>query len=71
MVHAVKRHENGFITEPIVFSPNHHVEDVLDVNERLGFSGIPITGEFVFCLYKGMRISYPITFVLPTNAITV
>ena len=46
MVRAVKRHENGFITNPIVFKPTNIVEDVLDVKERLGFSGIPITGEF-------------------------
>lgn len=45
MVQAVKRHENGFITNPVVFKPTNVVDDVLDVKERLGFSGIPITGE--------------------------
>ena len=45
MVRAVKRHENGFISVPVVLGLDAIVADVLDLKARFGFRGIPITGE--------------------------
>ncbi len=44
-VRRVKRFENGFITEPVVLSPNHTIKDVDMLKEMYGFSGIPITED--------------------------
>lgn len=43
MVKRVKRRDNGFIYEPLTLSPENTVEDVDQVKESYGFSGIPIT----------------------------
>jgi IMP dehydrogenase len=45
MLKKVKRFENGFITDPVVLSPNHCIKDVIDIKQRLGFSGVPITED--------------------------
>ena len=42
-VDRVKRYENGFITDPKTLSPEHTVQDALDIKDRYGFMGIPIT----------------------------
>ena len=43
LVDRVKRFENGFITDPKTLSPDHTVQDALDIKSRYGFMGIPIT----------------------------
>ncbi|MDX2086181.1 MAG: IMP dehydrogenase [Candidatus Melainabacteria bacterium] len=42
-VRKVKRFKNGFITEPVVLSPQHRIEDVDRIKRNQGFSGVPIT----------------------------
>ncbi len=42
-VRKVKRFENGFITDPMVLSPDNIIADIDEIKEKYGFSGIPIT----------------------------
>lgn len=55
MVRKVKKYENGFITDPLCLRPEDTVAEVLEIKEKHGYSGIPITGESV-----GGRDSRPI-----------
>ncbi|GAA5915480.1 IMPDH/GMPR family protein [Sporobolomyces salmoneus] len=43
MVHAVKKFENGFITDPMCLTPSNTVADVWAIKDKHGFCGIPIT----------------------------
>jgi IMP dehydrogenase len=43
MVRKVKKFENGFIVDPICLSPEHTVQDVMDIKSKHGFCGIPVT----------------------------
>ncbi|KAL8283550.1 hypothetical protein RQP46_005653 [Phenoliferia psychrophenolica] len=43
MVRAVKKFENGFITDPVVLAPENTCADVWKIKEKFGFCGIPIT----------------------------
>ncbi|MCB1302704.1 MAG: IMP dehydrogenase [Leptospiraceae bacterium] len=45
LVEKVKRFKNGFITDPLVLSPQHKIADIYKVKEKFGFSGIPITDD--------------------------
>lgn len=45
LVDRVKRYKNGFITDPIVLSPEHCIQDIYAIKDRYGFSGIPITED--------------------------
>ena len=42
-IRLVKKYKNGFITEPACLSPAHTCGDVLELKEKFGYSGIPIT----------------------------
>lgn len=43
MVKDVKRFENGFITNPIVISPDMTISKIMEIIDKMGFSGFPVT----------------------------
>jgi IMP dehydrogenase len=44
-VRKVKRYENGFITDPMVLSPDNKISDIDCIKQKYGFSGIPVTED--------------------------
>ncbi|NLY74631.1 MAG: IMP dehydrogenase [Firmicutes bacterium] len=44
-VDKVKRSEHGVITDPIFLSPDHTINDALEIMERYRISGVPITSN--------------------------
>jgi IMP dehydrogenase len=47
-VRRVKRFENGFITDPIILSPENTIADLDLIKDKHDFSGIPITQDGTF-----------------------
>mmetsp|Transcript_1835 Transcript_1835/g.2907 ORF Transcript_1835/g.2907 Transcript_1835/m.2907 type:complete len:506 (-) Transcript_1835:140-1657(-) len=43
MIDRVKRYENGFILDPAVLSPDHTIQDLDDLKDRMDITGVPIT----------------------------
>jgi IMP dehydrogenase len=48
MVRKVKRFENGFITDPVVISPQTTVGEAIALKNKWGFGGFPVTGRLPF-----------------------
>jgi len=45
MVRRTKRFKQGCITDPIVLSPEHTIDDVIRIREQYGYKTIPITED--------------------------
>lgn len=50
MVRKVKRYENGFISDPVVLSPDTTVGEAQALKEQWGFGGFPVTGMLILFL---------------------
>ena len=45
LIDRVKNFKNGFIMSPKTLAPSQTLQDVLDIKQRYGFTGIPITED--------------------------
>lgn len=45
MVRKVKKYENGFISDPVVISPDVSVGEVKKMKATMGFTSFPVTGK--------------------------
>ena len=41
----VKQYQNGFISNPVILSPNDKISEVYKIKDKYGFTGIPITED--------------------------
>ena len=80
-VNLVKKYKNGFITNPACLSPSHTIADVLQLKNRYGFSGVPITengemGSLLLGMVTNRDIDFiedkstPLSIVMTKNLIT-
>lgn len=46
MVRKVKKYENGFISDPVVISPDITVGEVKAMKDKLGFTSFPVIGMY-------------------------
>ena len=65
MVRKVKRFENGFISDPIVLSPETTVGEAKNLKDQWGFGGFPVTGMHTFLLYLPTRARMMFNYNLP------
>ena len=45
MVRKVKKYENGFISDPVVISPDVSIGEVKQMKATMGFTSFPVTGK--------------------------
>ena len=68
IVRAVKRYENGFISNPVALSLSHSVQEMIEMVKKTGFSGFPVTeGGNVPGKFLGIITEKDIDLILDTS----